>query len=143
MLLPQRNPDIEAPQCPRSLRPMPHLLLVDDDEDILSLLTTFFCKHGHTVSVAEDGEAMFAALEKHPIDLIILDVFHFSHLFRCSTASESAYSSRTMVQSQGLSSLTIGRLGVRGSEVILAPNAVLINAGNVAEFARGWNRRAR
>jgi uncharacterized protein (DUF58 family) len=40
-------------------------------------------------------------------------------------------------------SLTIGRLGVRGSEVILAPNAVLINAGNVAEFARGWNRRAR
>src|ERR1700716_806112 len=53
---------------------MPHLLLVDDDEDILSLLTTFFCKHGHTVSVAEDGEAMFAALEKHPTDLIILDV---------------------------------------------------------------------
>jgi uncharacterized protein (DUF58 family) len=40
-------------------------------------------------------------------------------------------------------SLTIGRLGVRGSEVILAPNAVLINAGGVAEFARGWNRRAR
>jgi uncharacterized protein (DUF58 family) len=40
-------------------------------------------------------------------------------------------------------SLTIGRLGVRGSEVVLAPNAVLINAANVAEFARGWNRRAR
>ena len=40
-------------------------------------------------------------------------------------------------------SLTIGRLGVRGSEVILAPNAVLVNASGVAEFARGWNRRAR
>jgi two-component system, OmpR family, response regulator len=53
---------------------MPHLLLVDDDEDILSLLTTFFRKHGHTVSVAQDGNAMFAVLEKHPIDLIILDV---------------------------------------------------------------------
>ena len=53
---------------------MPHLLLVDDDEDILSLLTTFFGKHGHTVSVAEDGKAMFAVLERHPIDLIILDV---------------------------------------------------------------------
>ena len=43
---------------------MPHLLLVDDDEDILSLLTNFFRKHGHAVSVATDGEGMFAALEK-------------------------------------------------------------------------------
>ena len=53
---------------------MPHLLLVDDDEDILSLLTNFFRKHGHGVYVATDGEGMFAALEKHTIDLIILDV---------------------------------------------------------------------
>jgi two-component system OmpR family response regulator len=53
---------------------MPHLLLVDDDEDILSLLTNFFRKHGHTVSVAADGTAMFAALEKETIDLLILDV---------------------------------------------------------------------
>jgi two-component system OmpR family response regulator len=53
---------------------MPHLLLVDDDEDILSLLTNFFRKHSHTISVAADGTAMFAALEKHAIDLVILDV---------------------------------------------------------------------
>jgi len=53
---------------------MPHLLLVDDDEDILSLLTAFFRKHGFAASVAEDGNAMFAALQKHAIDLIILDV---------------------------------------------------------------------
>ena len=53
---------------------MPHLLLVDDDEDILSLLTNFFRKHGHGVYVATDGEGMFASLEKHTIDLIILDV---------------------------------------------------------------------
>jgi two-component system OmpR family response regulator len=53
---------------------MPHLLLVDDDEDILSLLTNFFRKHSHTISVAADGVAMFAALEKQAIDLVILDV---------------------------------------------------------------------
>jgi len=53
---------------------MPHLLLVDDDEDILSLLTNFFRNHAHVVSVAENGAAMFAALEKQPIDLVILDV---------------------------------------------------------------------
>jgi two-component system, OmpR family, response regulator len=53
---------------------MPHLLIVDDDDDILSLLTSFFKKHSHIVTVAADGAAMFAALERHAIDLVILDV---------------------------------------------------------------------
>jgi len=53
---------------------MPHLLLVDDDDDILSLLTRFFHRHSHTVSVAQNGAAMFSALEKQPIDLVILDI---------------------------------------------------------------------
>jgi two-component system OmpR family response regulator len=53
---------------------MPHLLIVDDDDDILSLLTSFFKKHSHAVTVAADGAGMFAALEKHAIDLVILDV---------------------------------------------------------------------
>jgi two-component system OmpR family response regulator len=53
---------------------VPHLLIVDDDEDILSLLTKFFRKHSHEVTVAADGAAMFAALEEQPINLIILDL---------------------------------------------------------------------
>jgi len=53
---------------------MPHLLIVDDDDDIRSLLTNFFKKHSHTVTVAVDGDTMFAALERHSIDLVILDV---------------------------------------------------------------------
>src|SRR3979411_3005336 len=53
---------------------MPHLLLVDDDEDILSLLTNFFRNHSHTVSVAENGAEMFAALEKQQIATVSLDV---------------------------------------------------------------------
>ena len=53
---------------------MPHILVVDDDEDILSLLTGFFRKHGHLVTVAANGAAMFAALEAHTVDFVILDV---------------------------------------------------------------------
>ena len=53
---------------------MPHILLVDDDEDIRSLLTRFFTKHSHAVTVAANGAAMFAALEKQAVDLVILDV---------------------------------------------------------------------
>lgn len=53
---------------------MPHILVVDDEEDIRTLLTDFFCKHGHQVSVATDGRTLFAALEVQSPDLIILDV---------------------------------------------------------------------
>jgi two-component system OmpR family response regulator len=53
---------------------MPHILVVDDEDDILSLLAAFFRKHAYPVTIAADGEAMFAALNAEPIDLIILDV---------------------------------------------------------------------
>src|SRR5882757_5621154 len=53
---------------------MPHLLLVDDDAEILALMTDFFRKHGHVVTEAAGGEAMFAAIKNNTIDLVILDV---------------------------------------------------------------------
>ncbi|WP_194408583.1 response regulator [Asaia siamensis] len=56
------------------MTPMPHLLVVDDDQDILTLLTSFLRKHQYRVSTAEDGEAMFALLEAQPVDLVILDI---------------------------------------------------------------------
>src|ERR1700686_4196058 len=73
----QGGADIRAPilgAIIRRMTAMPHLLIVDDDDDILSLLTSFFKKHSHTVTVAANGAAMFAALERHAIDLVILDV---------------------------------------------------------------------
>ena len=53
---------------------MPHLLCVDDDTDILALLTNFFRKHSYTVSTATNSTEMFAILKNQPIDLVILDV---------------------------------------------------------------------
>ncbi|WP_027800582.1 response regulator [Paraburkholderia dilworthii] len=53
---------------------MPHVLVVDDEEDIRSLLTGFFRKHGHEVSIATDGQSLFAALEVQHVDIVILDV---------------------------------------------------------------------
>jgi two-component system OmpR family response regulator len=52
----------------------PHLLCVDDDTDILALLTNFFRKHSHIVSTATNSAEMFAILKNQPIDLVILDV---------------------------------------------------------------------
>jgi two-component system OmpR family response regulator len=53
---------------------MPHLLLVDDDEDILALLTAFFRRHSHVISAATTGREMFDVIDQQPVDLVILDV---------------------------------------------------------------------
>ncbi len=53
---------------------MPHILLVDDDADILILLSGFFRNHGHAVTTATGGAAMFEALQRQPSDIVILDV---------------------------------------------------------------------
>jgi len=53
---------------------LPRLLIVDDDEDILSLLTTFLQNRGHSVVVARDAAGVYAAMRTEAIDLVILDV---------------------------------------------------------------------
>ncbi|WP_420963536.1 response regulator [Brucella sp. IR073] len=51
-----------------------HILIVDDDQDIRTLLHDFLRKRGLRVSVASDGEEMEAVLTRMPVDLLILDV---------------------------------------------------------------------
>lgn len=53
---------------------MSHLLLVDDDLEVLALLQKFLEQHGYSVDVATDGPALWRALEQRLPDLIILDV---------------------------------------------------------------------
>lgn len=50
------------------------LLIVDDDREIRELLGDFLAPYGFKVLLAEDGEQMFLHLDRHAIDLIILDV---------------------------------------------------------------------
>lgn len=50
------------------------LLIVDDDMEILSLLKKFFVQHAYEVDVAEDGEAMWAAIARQRPDTLILDL---------------------------------------------------------------------
>ena len=50
------------------------LLIVDDDRDIRSLLAAHLGAVGFTVMAAADGVAMRRMLERHAVDLIILDL---------------------------------------------------------------------
>ncbi|MCI0755591.1 response regulator [Teichococcus vastitatis] len=56
------------------MTPMPHVLVVDDDEDILMLLTQFLQHHACYVSLARSGTEMLAVLEESSVDVIVLDV---------------------------------------------------------------------
>jgi two-component system OmpR family response regulator len=51
-----------------------HILIVDDDADIRSLLGTYLQKNGMRATMAADGRAMWQALERGRFDLIVLDL---------------------------------------------------------------------
>lgn len=52
----------------------PHILVVEDDREIRTMLSRLLQKHGYRVTVGEDGRAMERALASSRIDLILLDV---------------------------------------------------------------------
>jgi len=52
----------------------PHILIVDDDREIRTLLMRFLGEHGYRVTPAADGKGMMAALRAGRFDLIVLDL---------------------------------------------------------------------
>ncbi|MGB6488092.1 MAG: response regulator [Steroidobacteraceae bacterium] len=52
----------------------PHILIVDDDAAIRTLLTEYLAENGLRVSVAQTGAAMSAILAESAIDLVVLDL---------------------------------------------------------------------
>lgn len=51
-----------------------HILIVDDDAEIRSLLSQYLVKNGLRVTAVANGRAMWHALEAGRIDLIVLDL---------------------------------------------------------------------
>jgi two-component system OmpR family response regulator len=51
-----------------------HVLIVDDDAEIRSLLGTYLERNGYRASVAADGPAMWKVLARNAVDLIVLDL---------------------------------------------------------------------
>ena len=50
------------------------ILLVDNEQMYLNLLTELLRLHGHSVLKAEDGERALEILKSYPVDLIISDI---------------------------------------------------------------------
>ncbi|ALG70209.1 chemotaxis protein CheY [Azospirillum thiophilum] len=52
----------------------PHLLVVDDDREIRSLVAQFLTRHGFRVTGVRDGAEMMRTLDGARVDLIVLDL---------------------------------------------------------------------
>jgi two-component system OmpR family response regulator len=52
----------------------PHILVIDDDPQIRSLLNEYLTENGLRVSVASSGEEMSRVLAEEAVDLIVLDL---------------------------------------------------------------------
>jgi DNA-binding response OmpR family regulator len=52
----------------------PHVLVVDDDEEIRALITRYFGGQGFRVSTAAHGAGMRAVIESGPVDVVLLDL---------------------------------------------------------------------
>ena len=50
------------------------ILVVDDDSELRALLQRFLTEHGYHVRAADGGQAMDAALQRDPADVIVLDL---------------------------------------------------------------------
>jgi CheY-like chemotaxis protein len=51
-----------------------HILVVDDDPDVLAGTSRLLAAENHTVSTADSAEAALDFLAKTPVDLAIIDV---------------------------------------------------------------------
>jgi len=51
-----------------------HIAVVDDEDDLRSVVARYLVKQGYNVSEAEDGAALRALLAERPVDLVLLDV---------------------------------------------------------------------
>ena len=54
--------------------PSPHLLIVEDDELVQSLMGAFLRRDGFSISLATTGREMLAAIDTESIDLVLLDL---------------------------------------------------------------------
>ena len=53
---------------------MAHILLVDDDQDLIDMNKTALTQHGHKISAAYSSEEARKAAKDNPPDLAVLDV---------------------------------------------------------------------
>jgi two-component system alkaline phosphatase synthesis response regulator PhoP len=53
---------------------MPHILIVDDEPNIVMSLEFLMRKNGYAVSIARNGTEALEAVDRAPLDIVLLDI---------------------------------------------------------------------
>lgn len=69
-MVPKRHHDSVAPPTP----PMAHILVIDDENDIRTMIAMVLQHEGHEVTEAENGKVGMARFRAKPADLVITDL---------------------------------------------------------------------
>lgn len=70
----RKMPDVELAQLMRPMQNAPHILIVDDHEQIRRSVTRYLTKNGMRATAAKDAEEMDTKLALGNYDLLVLDV---------------------------------------------------------------------
>lgn len=54
--------------------PAPHILIVDDEPNIVMSLEFLMRKNGYAVSIARNGTEAIEAVDNAPVDIVLLDI---------------------------------------------------------------------
>ncbi|MCC7428044.1 MAG: response regulator transcription factor [Alphaproteobacteria bacterium] len=65
---------LSEPEPRRSLEAEAHILVVEDDGEMRTLIARFLRQNGYRVTGARDGREMWETLAGAPVDLVLLDV---------------------------------------------------------------------
>jgi DNA-binding response OmpR family regulator len=94
-----------------------HVLIADDEANIVVSLEFLMKREGHRVSIARDGDAALAAIREHRPDLVLLDV-----MMPGRTGFEVCQAVRA---DESLAGVKILMLSAKGRETDLAKGSAL------------------
>jgi two-component system phosphate regulon response regulator PhoB len=123
----------------------PHILVVEDEDALATLLQYNLDKEGYEVVVASDGEEALTLVSEKLPDLVVLDwmlpkVSGIEVCRRLRQRSESRNVPIIMLTARGEESDRIRGLDTGADDYVVKPFAMSASAPCCAACARGWPR---
>ncbi|HEY4390999.1 MAG TPA: response regulator transcription factor [Paenibacillus sp.] len=99
------------------------ILLVDDEKEIIKLMDIYLKNEGYNLLKASDGQEALEILERHPVDLIVLDVMmpRMDGIEACMKIRENKSMPIIMLSAKGQDMDKIAGLSIGADDYVTKP----------------------